>query len=443
MRTQFLPAGGVPGPVTAVSPLGNPYVVAFMPWAEKVSFHVAWPMPWVKTAGRNQAVPDVGMEWLINAPVNRRRYDRLVVAGAESDILLADATLEVRLKVPPRNARYAAGLIAAVLGAPDFEDESLLRRVRTGIAEQRSDDLADFEQQRYRVQRFAILGRQPFRDHHELDDIRAIQEVSREECEAWLSETAVGRGALVAVAGPLPVEEAGALVDRLLSPLPQRSAPLSPAVTARAASGTVHLRYPQSPRAEVAVLAQAPPVSGFGPMEDALDTLVAMALLTAGEGAILDSHPAFGDHHTVRLEKVPYTEHIRWMFVGGEVEPGRLRAARDALVAGYRRLREAPLPSSLVAGFGERLAADLVDGLMDEARTSADMLKYLQTNRRPADVLNLPRMAQRATAAELHRFASRYYPPAEELLVIAVSRETGALPGACVITRPEDVLACR
>ncbi len=442
MRNTFWKDGGSPGPVTAVSPRGYPYAAATLPWAQQVSIHVAWPMPWVKTRGRNQAVPDVGLNWLLETPVNQARYDRLTAAGGDCEVTLLDATLTVRLRAPYEAARHAAGLIAAVLGAPDFADPSELERVRRTIAQERSADLAGFEQQRYRVQRYAILGRQPFRDHHELDDINAIQNVSGAECEAWLSETAVGRGALVAVAGPFPAAEAGALVDRLLSPLPQRSAPPSPNVVARAPAGSVHLRFPQARRAEIALLACAPAVAQFNPMDDVMATLTAMALLTGGGGAILDAEPAFGDHHTIRLENVAYTEHVRWMFVGGEVEPARLRPARDALVAGYRRLREAPLASSLVARFGELLADDLEDGLVDEARVAGDMLGYLRANRWPADVMSLPRMARSATAAALHRFVSRNYPPAEELLVIAVSPGAEALPGACVISRPEQVLDC-
>ena len=442
MRKVFGTEGGPPELVTAVSPRGYPYAAATLPWAQQVSIHVAWPMPWVKTRGRNQAVPDVGLLCLFDKPLNSERMERLAALGERSEVSFAEDTLTLRLRAPAGDAQYAAGLAAAVFSTPSFATGEHLDRIRTELAEQRLADLAGFEQQRYRVQRYAILGRQPFRDHYELDDVHAIRNVSAAECEAWLAETAVGLGALVAVAGPFPAAEAGAFVDRLLSPLPQRSAPPAPNVASRAPAGTVHLRYSQSRRAEVALLAPVSPLSALSPMEDVLGTMASMALLTAGRGAILDSHPAFGDHHTIRLENVAYPDHVRWIFVGGEVEPARLRAARDALLAGYRRLREAPLPSPLVARFGELLADDLEEGLVDEARLAGDMLRYLRANHWPADVMRLPRMARRATAAALHQFASRSYPPAERLLVIAVSQEAGALPGACVIDRPEDVLDC-
>ncbi len=61
----------------------------------------------------------------------------------------------------------------------------------------------------------------------------------------------------------------------------------------------------------------------------------------------------------------------------------------------------------------------------------------------PNLALTLPSLLEKVTDATLWSRAAAAFPAADQLIVLAVSPDAAAFPGACVITAPEQAVSCR
>jgi hypothetical protein len=57
--------------------------------------------------------------------------------------------------------------------------------------------------------------------------------------------------------------------------------------------------------------------------------------------------------------------------------------------------------------------------------------------------LTLSSLLDKVTGATIEARAASAFPKAETLIVLAVSPDASALPGACVITSPAEAVNCR
>lgn len=132
----------------------------------------------------------------------------------------------------------------------------------------------------------------------------------------------------------------------------------------------------------------------------------------------------------------------RVLLISGEVETAQTAAVRDLVLKTYDDMAHKPLDSATVERWRDVLAdgfAQLRDDTTNRATTMVGSMIY------GYDPLTFEQSPQWIAALTPDSLMARYakdYPKADALTVIAVSPDANALPGACVITAPRDVLMC-
>jgi len=125
----------------------------------------------------------------------------------------------------------------------------------------------------------------------------------------------------------------------------------------------------------------------------------------------------------------------------GEVEAAKLDQAEQVVRTTYDAFRGAGPSGALddrKALFAESFA-DLPDYVVDVGRAE------IQSALDGLDVgssLRLNDMLDAVTEGSVQARLQEDYPASDDLIVIAVSADADALPGACIISHPRDALDC-
>lgn len=126
----------------------------------------------------------------------------------------------------------------------------------------------------------------------------------------------------------------------------------------------------------------------------------------------------------------------------GEIETAKLAAAEAALRNRYAKFLVDAGPLHIDEAKA-RLLSDLVAAQDDPGKAVDQAFAAWSTHR---DLSMLTDPSGFLAGLDAQSVASRLrqaFPRAEGLVVIAVSPDVGALPGACLITGPEQAAACR
>lgn len=137
-----------------------------------------------------------------------------------------------------------------------------------------------------------------------------------------------------------------------------------------------------------------------------------------------------------------YTRDLRVLVLSGEVETAKLAEAETIVRESYAGFLQSPRIDNLAerkAPFGEGGAQTAEDPV---AGSFAALMAMLD-GQDPAMALSLPALLEDVTETTVRSRASSAFPAAESLIVLAVSPDAAALPGACLITAPSQAADCR
>lgn len=432
-------------PTAGMKTSAQGHAFAFMPMPDTavVSVEVSWPMPWPTQAGRNPAVPYIGADLMLGGgagPMSPSEVqENFADLNAQGYLYAAGTTLRGGVIAPPEALQDAIAIANTVLRAPSLPQD-WLSRLRDGFAANQTEAQQISANQGWQALRDLVLGDQPYNDYLSLTDIASIRATSQAEVRQWHAETVVQQAALIAVAGPLTEAEAGQAVDALFEGLPE--GPAAPVQTAPLdfTPRTILLHLPSATKTTLGLIARVPPTGDDGEVDDLIASLILggddQSLLFTALRTELRASYAF----SAGLDA--YTRDNRILVLSGEVDTAQTAAVRDVVVKTYGSLFTSPVPQSALTKWKTSIGAQLAQGDTDPASRSSAMIEAMLDKVDPLRVLQLQDMLARSTPESVQARVSANYTAADALLIIAVSPDANALPGACVISTPDAAVNC-
>ena len=433
------------GPTASVetTPGGIEYTLLHMPEHEDATIHIAWPTDWAYRAETNKAAPVVGTQLILAGGADGypagdvgERFADLNSEGniyvAVNDHVIGELTFE-RDRMDETIAIANAHLRAPTL------DQMWFDRLREGAAVNMAEAQTQPAHAGFDAVRWAVFGAQPLRNALSLDEPGVFDELSRDEVVAWHSETFTRTPQAIVVAGGLDAADAGAAIDALLHGLPDASRTATKEAAPDYKARRILLHIPDAQSTTLSFIAPLSATRQGGEMED----LILIHALGGDEQSVL--------FEAVRTElrasygfgagMANYTRDHRILFMSGEVETAKLAGAEQVVRDAYADFRQSgpsgelePRKAPLAANF-----AELPDFVVDQARSELQSaLDGFEAGRS----LRLTNELQAVTEGTLMDRLSSALPQAQDFIVISVSPDADALPGACVIRTPSAAADC-
>lgn len=433
------------GPTASVetTPGGIEYTLLHMPEHEDVTIHIAWPTDWAYRPETNKAAPVIGTQLILAGGAEGYPAgdvgERFADLNSEGEIYVAVNDHVIGELTFERDQMDKTIAIAnAHLRAPTLE-QMWLDRIRNGTAANMAEAQAQPAHAGFDAARWAVFGGKPLRSALSLDERGVFDELTRDDVVAWHSKTFTRTPQAIVVAGGIEAADAGAAIDTLLAGLPDASRTVTQEAAPDHTARRLLLHIPEAQTTTLSFIAPLPPTRLGGEMED----LILIHALGGDDQSLL--------FEAVRTElrasygfgagMANYTRDHRVLFLSGEVETAKLadveRVVRQAYAA-FRQLgpsealepRKAPLEASF---------AELTDFVVDQARSELQSaLDGFETGRS----LRLTDELQAVTEGTLMDRLSSAWPQAQDFIVITVSPDADALPGACVILIPSAAADC-
>jgi predicted Zn-dependent peptidase len=288
--------------------------------------------------------------------------------------------------------------------------------------------------------RWAILGDTALRRALSVDPPEMITLATRDEVRDWHRQTVVRTGAKIVIAGEIDADAAGSAVDTLLSGLPDADAAVMPEPKANFAQRRILLHVPEAQTSTLVLLGPLPPTRDGGEFED---ILLATALGGDDKSVLFDAvRTGLRASYGFGAGLDAYARDLRFLALSGEVETAKLAEAETIVRTAYAEFLKSPPMGDLserkspFLSHGEQMAKDPI-----EASFSAMMALF--DGQDPYLALTIPAVMEKVTDATLWSRAAAAFPAADQMIVLAVSPDAAALPGACVITAPEQAVTCR
>lgn len=434
-----------PSAKQATSPDGHPYALVSLPGSERVTVHVAWESDWVTGAAEhNLSVPFIGSELLLASgaqgyPAGEvvERFPDLSAEGS----LGADADhVYGVLHMDKDNMSEALEIANAHLRAPMLE-ERWLARVRSGFAERIGEVNSHNTNQAYAAMRWAVFGDQPLRSFLSQDSTERIQAVTRDSVVEWHRAVFSTDNVTAVIAGDLKDETAGETIDTLLAGLPvSRPESASESVEADYSPRRILLHVPTAKTSHLSFVGPLPPLSDGSRVEDD----IALMALGASSNSVL--HTAVREQlrasYSYGASFGAFTRSNRFLSMAGEVASDKLADAEKVVREAYSGFLKEGVKDEQLEVLKENALNTVDVALNDTGNTAFLTLAALLDEQSVDTVLALKDRISAVTEDAVKQRLDTAFPEADQLLVVAMSADKDALPGACVITRPEQAIDC-
>lgn len=430
------------GATIETSPAGIEYTRLYIPEAEDVAVQIAWPTDWALREDVNQAVPYIGTDLILAGGAEGFPPGEVVETfadlNAEGTMWVTVDHLHGELVVPKENLSKAVAIAAAHLARPNMDPE-WFDRIRQGFVANMTETQAKPVAKGFDALRWAVLGATPLRSAL-TGEIAQIQSAAHEDVLRWHSETVTRTNAFIVIAGDINAADAGGAVDTLLSELPVATSRTLPAPTADFSPRRILLHVPEASKSTLIFLGSLPPTQDGGEFEDILLTTI----LGGGDNSVLfdaiRTRLRAGYAFSAQIDA--YARNLRVLILSGEVETGQLAEAEAVVRDAYSTFR-AKVPVGDIASLKAPLSGLTGQAASDPLAASYSALMALFDGQDPAQSLALTALLDRVSDATLWTRAGSAFPAGDAMIVLAVSPEASALPGACVITSPQEAANCR
>jgi zinc protease len=428
---------------TETSPGGIEYARLYIPKTDDVAIQIAWPTNWALREDVNQAVPYIGTDLILAGGAEGFPPGEVVETFAD---LKAEGTMWVtvdhlhgQLIAPKDNLDKAIEIAAAHLEKPTL-DQDWFDRIHQGFAANMAEAKSQPANLGYDALRWAILGDTPLRRALSVDPPEMITEAVRTDVMHWHQQTVVRTGAKVVIAGEISQADAGKAVDALLSELPAGNMVVAAEPTAAFAPRRILLHVPTAQTSTLVFMGPLPPTREGSEFEDVLLTA---ALGGDDKGVLFDAvRTGLRASYGFGAGLDGYTRDQRVVVLSGEVETAKLAEAEKIVRAAHSEFLTAPKMGDLAAR-KEPFKANGEQTATLPGAASFSALMAILDGQDANLALTLPSLLDKVTDATIQTRAASAFPKAEELIVLAVSPDASALPGACVITLPAEAVKCR
>jgi zinc protease len=427
--------------IMETSPGGIAYARINIPDADTISIQMAWPSDWAFREDVNQAVPFVGADLIMQG--GAEGYSPGEVAETFADIkaegvlMPGPGRLFGSLSVSKEHLREALKIANAHLRAPALS-ENWLDRVKGGFAATIDELTAKPESAGYDALRWAILGDTPLRRSLSVDPPEQISAVTREDVQRWYRQTLLRNTAKIAIAGPVSAKEAGRAIDALFAGLPEGKAPEIVPPKPNFAPRRILLHIPDANVSSLNFAAPLPPTREGGDFED---IIAMMALGGDDQSALFDAvRTKLRASYGFIAGVAAYSSDVRFLLMSGQAETAKLGEAESVVRAAYADFRK----SGPAGDLSERKTVFASGFESNKKNPAARALTALLAMLDGMDPATDPKaMLDKVTQASIQARLDKVYPPADGFVVLAVSPDANALPGACVIKTPAEAAGCR
>lgn len=433
----------VPSATSQTSEGGHAYTLITLPDNDYVSIQIAWGTDWAYRNDTNKAAPFIGTELILAGGAEGYPAGEVaeLFADMDSEGLIYNAVNDHvigELTFAPEHITETVEIANAHLRAPTL-DPVWFDRLSTGLAQNMAEAQAQPAIAGFDAVRWAVYGEQPLRNALSLDDPTTFASITPEDVAAWHQETFTSTPEAIVIAGDIRPADAGAALDTLLSGLPAASRQLARDAEPDFSSRRILLHTPDAEVTTLGFIAPLPPTRQGGEMED----LILFHALGGDDQSVL--------FNAVRTElratygfgagMANYTREHRILAMTGEVETEKLAQAEKVVREAYARFitegLQGPLAdrkTSLQQHF-EEVPEYVVDQATSELQSALDGHSVGRS-------LELTTELAAVTEDSIADRLNTALPAPDALLVIAVSPDATALPGACVITTPREAADC-
>lgn len=431
------------GAITETSPSGIEYTRLVVAEAKDVAIQIAWPSTWAFREDVNQAVPYIGADLILAGGAEGFPAGEVVETFAD---MTAEGTMWVtadhlhgRLIAPKEHIEKAVEIAAAHLVAPTM-DQGWFDRIQQGFAANLSEFKSQPASGGYDALRWAILGDTPLRRALSVDPPEMITAATRDEVLEWHRRALTRSNPKVVIAGDIDKDTAGKLVDTLISRLPEGTAVTAQAPTANFAPRRILLHVPTAQTSSLVFIGSLPPTRDGSEFED---LLLATALGGDDQSVLFDAvRTGLRASYGFGAGLDAYTRDARILVMSGEVETAKLAEAEKIVREAYSEFLKQASVGDLAAR-KEPLKARSEESAKLPGTLSFSALMAVIDEQDPNMALTLLSFLEKVTKASVKERAAIAFPKADQLVVLAVSPDANALPGACVIAAPKEALNCQ
>lgn len=426
------------------SPAGHSFAFLPLPQSKTVSLQVVWPMPWALDETHNPVVPHLAVKLvLLGGAVGlpaRSLQEKMTELGAEAYLAETGVTVRTALTSPPDVLDEAAALTNAVLRSPALPN-GLLEQLRVAAVQSQAEIYSNPTEQAFLALRMVIMRDQPnYAESLSFANTDMIKSVTLAEVQRWHDETFVSNGALIAVAGPIDVAAAGRAVDVLFKGLPNTAAPQAIVGPMNLGPRRILMHVPSAQNTTLAVIAAMPPTGDAGEMDDIIGSFI----LGGDDQAVLAKSltSRLGNPTVFTAAIDAFSRKNRILVMSGQIKTDQTAAVLLEVTQAYAQMASQPQPQSELTRWADKLAASLASVENDPTNRAGAMLESMIDGNNPMVILQLEDMLSKVTPTTVQqRFASAFA-PARDLIFVAISPDAKAMPNACIILQPKDVLDC-
>ena len=359
--------------------------------------------------------------------------------GSEGNIYVAAVDHMIgELTFAPDELDETIEIANAHLRAPSL-DQVWFDRIRDGVQQNMTAAQAQPAHAGFDAVRWAVFAEQPLRDSLSLDGPTTFQELTREDIVEWHRETFTITPAEIVVAGDIDAAAAGKAIDKLLFGLPEGRSPKMSKAQPDYSPKRIVLHIPDAETTTLSFIAPLP-ATRFG--NELEDLILLQALGGDDQSALFKAvRTELRASYSFVAGMANYTRDLRIMYMSGEVEADMLSEVETAVRDAYKDFRNTnswddldARKGSLNASF-ENLPSFFVDQARSEIQSGLDGFVAGRS-------LSLTEELAAVTEQTIVERLNNGFPSTNEFIVVAVTSDADALPGACVITTPSDVVEC-
>ncbi len=429
---------------TLISPAGHK--VHFMAVTDKdvtdVSIRFAWATNWTLRDDSNPALPHVASRLISSGgtagPNPQEVISKFETSNARGALLATADYVMGEIHFPENHGEEIVPIARKMLSQTEVS-ERWLDRSKSNFEAEVEAALAQSNTQMWNAARVAVLGNSPIAQFLNLDEVANIKRIVPADITVWHKDTLNQSNVTIAVTGAISSEDALAFVDALLADLPAGAPRERAKVKADFSGRNILLHLPEASKTAIGFLARLPNTRESNEFED----LLAAHLLNQPDGPLFRAvRTDLGAAYGATAGIANYSRDLRVFYIFAEVEPAKLAEARKALLDAFEEFRTKPdltalddMKSSMANSFNQTSSA--IDA------SSRIILELALDGKDVSLAPKLASLLDGVTEDSLAQHFSTVFPPADQLVTLAVSARADALPGACVIQRFDEASRCK
>ena len=426
-----------------LSPGGAEFVLARVSGSDDLAIRVAWPTDWAVNTGINHAAPILAMRSQFLGGAEGFEPGALKVrlndAVAEADLTLDSQFMYGFIVLPREGAEDVLAAINAHLRAPRF-DELWFQRVRDEYMNHLEESLRKPRALTFDTTRWSTFGDHTYLKSRSFEgNLDAVRTVKRSDLASWAKATYTSAPQAFIVAGDIDAGTAGRLVDILLRGLPGNPPPPASLPTGALDAGRVLIHVPHASDSYVTISGAIPVPAEWPKIHDGF---VVSTLAHSGSGLLHDAvRNSLRAAYSINADYGEFHYDSHYLTIHGSVDTSRVNEYVEAILQTYGEFVESPS----LEGLDQYLSS--MEETLERRRNhpvplSLDILRAVLRGYEVSGIPDRLASAERFTADVIRGRVRSAYPDAGDLLIVVASPDAGALPDACVIETPEEVLEC-